>query len=75
MSSLVKFSKITLLKHILHMINQSLEEGLFPISGKLAIVKHIYKKGSCHLVQIYCAILLLPSISKIFEKIVGLQEN
>ena len=51
-------------------INQSLKTGIFPSKLKLAKIIPIYKKDDCHLISNYRPISLLPSLSKIFEKIV-----
>jgi hypothetical protein len=52
------------------LINQSCQEGIFPDSLKLSIIKPIFKKGNKHNVSNYRPIALLSVISKIFEKIV-----
>ena len=51
-------------------INQSLSSGIFPNRLKIAKVVPLYKKGDSHIIDNYRPISLLPSISKIFEKIV-----
>ena len=52
------------------MVNQSLNTGIYP--GKLTIAKLIplYKKGESTQLGNYRPISLLPSISKVFEKVV-----
>ena len=60
--------------HVLTLIiNQSLCTGIFPDRLKIAKIKPIFKKDDPHLTDNYRPISLLPSISKIFEKIVFLQ--
>ena len=55
-------------------INQSLSTGIFPTKLKLAKVLPLFKnKGDCHLFDNYRPISLLPTISKIFEKVVHKQ--
>ena len=55
-------------------INQSLCTGIFPSKLKIAKVLPLYKnKGDCHLFDNYRPISLLPTISKIFEKVVHKQ--
>ena len=55
-------------------INQSLYTGIFPTKLKLAKVIPLFKnKGDCHLFDNYRPISLLPTISKIFEKVVHKQ--
>ena len=51
-------------------INQSLTTGIFPDKLKIAQVIPLYKKGNAHIFDNYRPISLLPSISKIIEKIV-----
>ena len=51
-------------------INQSLFTGIFPKSLKLAKVLPLYKKEDPHLFGNYRPISLLPTISKLFEKVV-----
>ena len=54
-------------------INQSLINGIFPEKLKYAKVKPLYKKDDPSVFTNYRPISLLPSISKIFEKIVHKQ--
>ena len=55
-------------------IYQSLYTGIFPTKLKLAKVIPLYKnKGDCHLFDNYRPISPLPTISKIFEKVVHKQ--
>ena len=51
-------------------INQSLYTGIFPDKLKIAKVIPLYKKDDSHILDNYRPISLLPSISKVFEKIV-----
>ena len=51
-------------------INQSLSTGVFPDRLKIAKVIPIFKKGDNHILDIYRPISLLPTVSKLFEKIV-----
>lgn len=53
-----------------HLFNLSLQQGLFPPQLKHATVIPIFKKGDKTKVENYRPISLLPTISKIFEKIV-----
>jgi len=53
-----------------HMFNLSISSGVCPNSLKIAKVIPIYKKDDSALVSNYRPISLLPSISKILEKIV-----
>ena len=55
-------------------INQSLCTGIFPTKLKIAKVIPLFKnKGDCHLFDNYRPISLLPTISKIFERVVHKQ--
>ena len=51
-------------------INQSLYTGIFPENLKLAKVLPLFKKGDNQLFNNYRPISLLPSISKVFERVV-----
>jgi exonuclease III len=51
-------------------INQSLLTGIFPSKLKIAKIIPIYKKGDNMIFSNYRPVSLLPSISKVFEKIV-----
>ena len=52
------------------MINQSLCTGIFPAKLKIAKVLPLHKKSDPHLFDNYRPISLLPTVSKVFEKIV-----
>ena len=54
-------------------INQSLKSGIFPDNLKIAKISPIFKKGDHHQIENYRPISLLPTISKIFEKVVFIQ--
>ena len=51
-------------------VNQSLSSGIFPNKLKIAKVIPIFKKDDAHLLNNYRPISLLPTISKVFEKVV-----
>ena len=57
------------------LINKSLETGVFPDSLKLAKVIPIYKAKARENLSNYRPISLLPSISKLLEKIVHKRLN
>ncbi len=54
-------------------INQSLSTGIFPDALKLAKVKPIYKKGIKSSLNNYRPISLLPTVSKVFERVIYTQ--
>ena len=60
----------TITPSLTHIINQSLSTGIFPDRLKIANVIPLFKKGDEHILDNYRPILLLPAISKVFEKIV-----
>ena len=47
-----------------------LNTGIYPDKFKCTKITPIHKKDDCHLVENYRPISLLPSISKLFEKVV-----
>ena len=51
-------------------IDQSLYTGIFPIQLKIAKVIPLFKKGEETSIENYRPISLLPSISKVFERVV-----
>ena len=58
-----------LAKPISQLCNLSIKLSSFPRSCKIAKVKPIFKKGSKIDPQNYCPISLLPTLSKIIERI------
>ena len=69
-NNIIKFLEPLLCAPLTLLINQSLKTGIFPDKLKLARISPIYKKDDPHLVENYRPISILPSVSKIFEKIV-----
>ena len=69
-NKLLKSLQEVISKSLTLIINQSLNTGIFPQKLKLAKVIPIYKKGEKTKLQNYRPISLLPSISKIFERVV-----
>ena len=67
---LMKSAKIPLCKYLTIIINQMLKTGVFPDNLKIAKVVPIYKKGNQYSFSNYRPISILPSISKIFEKVI-----
>ena len=70
---LLKFLTPALIKPLTLIINQSLLSGIFPDLLKVAKVVPLFKKGDSLMVDNYRPISLLPSISKVFEKVVYVQ--
>ena len=69
-NSLLKHLEPLLSKPLALIINQSLAMGIFPDKLKIAKVIPIHKKNDIHLMENYRPISILPSISKVFERVV-----
>ena len=67
---LIKAIKTEIIPALLCIFNQSLNTGIFPEKLKIAKVIPIHKKGSLNDISNYRSISLLPSISKILEKLI-----
>ncbi len=61
---------VSLTKPITLIINQMLNTGIFPDKLKIAKIIPIYRKDDETLFTNYSPISLLPTISKIFEKVI-----
>lgn len=68
-SRLVKQISDLICSPLTHLINTSLKDGTFPSVLKHAIVRPLFKKGKRDDVNNYRPISLVPTFSKIFEKI------
>jgi hypothetical protein len=68
-SSIFKDNKSPLSKVLLHIVNLSLEQGIFPKELKLANVIPIFKSGETEQVGNYRPVSLLSTVSKVFERI------
>ena len=68
-NKLLKHIKEEISEPISNLINQSFKTGIFPDGLKIAKIIPIYKKNDEALFENYRPISLLPSFSKIFEKI------
>ena len=68
-NKLLKSIKSEISEAIAIIINQSILTGIFPDQLKLAKVKPLYKKGDKCCLNNYRPISLLPTLSKIFERV------
>ena len=68
-NKLLKLIKDSVLPVFTLIINQSLESGIFPDKLKIAKVVPIYKKSNEHLLENYRPISVLPSMSKVLERV------
>ena len=72
-NNLLKAIKHEIVKPLTFIINQSLKTGTFPDRLKVARVRPLFKKGDNQLITNYRPISILPSLSKIFEKVMRMQ--
>ena len=72
-NKLLKQIKDEIVKPLTIIINQTLNTGIFPDKLKIAKVLPIHKKGDINLIDNYRPISLLPSLSKVFERIMHQQ--
>ena len=70
---LLKYAKLEISKPLTLIINQMITIGIFPDSLKIAKIILIYKKRVPTDLSTYRPISLLPTISKIFERIIDIQ--
>ena len=68
-NKLLKFVKNVISEPLSMIINQMLKLGIFPDSLKISKVVPLYKKDDDSNLSNYRPVSLLPSISKIFEKV------
>ena len=69
-NTLLKVIKASISQTLTIIINQMLATGIFSDAFKLSKVILMYKKGNSSLLVKYRPISLLPTISKIFEKVI-----
>ena len=69
-NKLLKTLSPTLIQSLTLIINQSITTGIFPDQLKIAKSTPLYKKDNVKLIENYCSISMLSSISKLFEKVV-----
>ena len=72
-SIFIKRITTSIIKPLTIVINQVLNNGIFPDKLKIAKVVPIFKSGDCALTNNYRPISLLPVISKVIEKIIYTQ--
>ena len=68
-NKLLKLLKFELSKSLTLIINQMINTGVFPGSLKVSKIIQLFKKCDSSLLSNYRPISLLPTISKIFQKI------
>ena len=68
-NKLLKFVKLDLSSILTDIFNQSVQQGIFPDLLKQAKVLPFYKKSEDYLFCNYRPVSLLPSVSKVFERI------
>ena len=66
----IKYAKSVLIKPLTLLINQCLHTGVYPSQLKMSRVKPLFKSGDKSLFSNYRPISLLPSLSKIFERVI-----
>ena len=69
-NKLLKRSQEVLYKPLTMLINQTIATGYFPEELKLSWVKPLYKNGDSTLISNYRPISLLPSLSKVYERVI-----
>jgi hypothetical protein len=69
-NDMLKECRQYIIKPIVHLINCSLEEGVFPDYLKISKIKPIHKGGDNNKPENYRPVSLLPALSKIYEKVV-----
>lgn len=69
-SVVIKKSKMYLAKPLTHLINSSFVSGIFPQKLKIGKIKPVFKSGDPLEVSCYRPVSLLPTFSKIYERLV-----
>ena len=69
-NQIVKLLKNEISKPLTVIINQMLKTGIFPDSFKTSKIVPLFKKGDHGLLTNYRPISLLPTISKVFERVI-----
>ena len=69
-NKLLKYVKSEITPYLTLFINQSINTGIFPSKLKLAKVLPIHKKDDKSCLENYRPISILPSVSKVFERVI-----
>ena len=69
-NKILKFIKFEISNSLALIINQMITTGIFPESFKTSKIVPLFKKGDSSLLTNYRPISLLPTISKVFERII-----
>ena len=67
-ASIFKDNKTHISKMLTHIVNLSLEQGIFPKEMKLANIIPIFKAGDTSVIGNYRPVSLLTTVSKVFER-------
>ena len=70
---MIKIIKNEISKPLTLIINQMIASGIFPDSLKIVKIISLYKKGDINSITNYRPISLLPTLSKIFERVIFIQ--
>jgi hypothetical protein len=69
-TKIVKISKPSIISPIINICNKMFALGIYPERLRFSLIKSIYKNGDKSAPSNYRPISLLPSFSKIFEKVI-----
>ena len=69
-SRMIKLCDTSIVKPLMLIFNNSLNEGVFPLLWKKANITPIHKKGDKNDIKNYRPISVLPICSKLFEKVI-----
>lgn len=69
-SKFLKDCMLLVLPELVHLFNLIFDSGIFPDVWKYATIVPLFKAGNKKMVENYRPISLLPSVAKIFEKII-----
>jgi len=69
-NKILKYIKHEISKALTVIINQMLANGIFPTSLKISKIIPLHKKGDLNSLNNYRPISLLPTLSKIFERVI-----